>query len=435
MAVYSPQTWADSPATSSPLSAARLNHAEDGIAGAMRYYPLVTRTLSYSNGGQGSGLSSYLTTRTVTGTNFGFRMGFRLPADATSYSVKLRNYDQYASANGAAALTLDGMTIGAMTAPSTGAVAQTGNFNGSTGTTLASSGTIPNTSSFLTVSGSGTLTEGTDYVLGISFHAAASTTLLVGIGQCWYWNNSTSAHNPATAASGATSAAQFIPLDVVIEYTTTNRKRAVIVFGDSIPEGAQGINYYANGSANLQPTPLHLGFLEQWARRRGDVMLQRHCLFASTAQMWANSSYGGYSRMSTSGAAWDAAFITLGCNDLAGGTTFSTLQGYYTSVISNVRAIVGNSVPLYALNIMPESFATGTNSKESYRYNMDGWLSQLPAGVTACVDLDSAVRGWASTGGALATNTMDLALSSDGIHPSYQGSTRLADAVMAAVQI
>ncbi|WP_067671850.1 SGNH/GDSL hydrolase family protein [Nocardia miyunensis] len=397
--------------------------------------PLRTRTLSFSNGGQGSGLSSYLTTtngRAVTGTNFGMRWPFRLPADATSYTVKVRNYDMFASTNGAAALTLDGMTIGVMTPPSTGG-AQTGNFNGGAGTTLAGSGaTIPNTTSFLSISGVGMLPEGVDHVLGLSFHAAASTTLIPGVGQCWYWNNTTSAHNPSVAASGATSAAQFPFLDIVIEYTTTNRKKGVIVFGDSIPEGAQGTNFYTQGSANLQPTPLHMSFLRQWERRAG-VMVQPHCLFASTAQMWANSSYGGYSRMSTSGGAWDAAIVTLGCNDIAGGTTFATLQGYYTSVINNVRAIVGNSVPLYALNIMPESFATGANSKEAYRYSMNGWLGGLPAGVTHCIDVDSAVRGWVSSGGTLATNTMDLSLSCDAIHPSYQGSIRLADAMMAAV--
>lgn len=432
---YSQQVWADSPATSSPLSAARLNHMEDGIAAAKVDNPLVTRTLSYSNGGQNSSLSSYLSvTRTVTGTNFGARIAFRAPDDITSYSIKLRNYNAFSSANGASALTLDGMTIGAMTAPSTGAIAQTGNFNGGAGTSLATSGTIPNTSSFLTIAGSGTLSEDVDYVLGISFHAAASTTLLAGIGQCWYWSNSTSAHNPATAASGATSAAQFIPLDIVIEYTTTTRKRAFLVVGDSIPEGAQGINYYLNGATNLQPTPLHLGYVEQWARRRADVLVQRHCLFGSTAQTWANSSYDGYTRMSTgSSGGWDGAILTLGCNDIAGGTTYSTLLGYYASCITNVRAIVGNSVPLYVVNIMPEAFATGTNSKEYYRYQMNEYLGQLPAGVTACIDADSAIRGWLTSGGTVATNNMDYALTSDGIHPSRQGTIRLADALAAAI--
>lgn len=396
--------------------------------------PLITRTLSLSNGGQGSGLSSWLSvTRTVTGTNFGFRIPLRFLDDVTSYTVKLRNFDQFLGVNGGASLTLDGMTIGQMTAPSTGAIAQTGNFNGSAGTSLATSGAIPNTVSFLTVNGSGGLSANTDYCLGISFHAAATTTLLVGVGQCWYWSNSTSAHVAATNSSGATSATQFIPLDVVIEYTTTTRKKAFLCVGDSLPEGAQGVNYYLNGATNLVATPWHLGYVRQWAERRGDVNVQTQCLFSSKAQDWANSSYGGWTRQSTASGQWDGAILTLGCNDIASGTTYSTLLGYYASCITNLRAIVGNSVPLYVVNIMPETFTTGTNSKEYYRYQMNEYLGQHPAGITGCIDADSAVRGWLTTGGAAATNTMDLALSCDGIHPSRQGSIRLADMLAAAI--
>lgn len=396
----------------------------------------VTRTLSYSNGGQGSGLSTYLSvTRTQTGTNFGIRIPIRPPANMDSYTVKIRNYNQFTSANGATTLTLDNMTIGAMTAPSVGSVAQTGNFSGGVGTTLATSGTIPNTSSFLSVSGSGSLAEGTDYVLGISFHAASSTTLLAGIGQCWYWSNNTSAHNPATAASGATSAAAYIPLDVVIEYSSTNSKKAFLVIGDSICEGTQGIAYYDQSTAtnNIQPTPLHLGFLEQWCRRRGNVVTQRHCLFASTAQTWASSSYGGWSRMNTGSGSWSGAIIALGANDIAGGRTFAQLQTDYTSCISNAQAIVGTSVPIYAVTVMPESFTTGFSAAEGYRLSFNAWLAQLPYGVTSCIDFDSALRGWASSSGSLATNAMDFALSCDGIHPSYQGSTVLADTLMGSV--
>lgn len=399
--------------------------------------PLVTRTLSHSNGGQGSGLSSYLSvTRTITSTNFGIRVPFRLPADATSVKVKIRNYNSYSSANGAASLTIDAASWGLATTPSTGGLL-TGNFAGGTANTIsgAAGATIPNTTSYWdsgVISGM-TPTDGADYLLAVSFHAASSTTLLVGIGQCWYWSNNTSATTAATASSTATSTASFVPLDIVIEYTTTNRKYAGIVFGDSLAEGAQGIAYYQNSSTNnLQPTPLHLGFMEQWAARR-NVMLQRHALFASTAQMWASSGYTGYSRMSTTGP-WDIAFIELGANDIAGGRTWAQLQPDYQSCIDNIRAIIGSTTPLYAINVMPEAFATGTNSKESYRYSINAWLAQKPQGLTGCIDADSAVRGWLTSGGSVATNAMDYALSCDGIHPSYQGSVTLADA-MAAVPL
>lgn len=430
---YTQQTWADSPATTSPISAARLNHMETGIFEAIANYPLTTRTLSYSNGGQNSSLSSYLSvTRTVTGTSFGIRVPIRLPADTTSYTIKLRNYNTFSAAAGATALTLDGIVMGAMAAPSVGSATQSGNFNGSTATTLVStSATIPAdgtyyTSPSITASGA-QFTDGGDYLLGIAFHAAASTTLLAGIGQCWYWSNNTSAIAPATAASTATSSSQYIPLDVVIEYQTTNRKRAFMVVGDSIPEGTVGAAYGINSTTNIVPTPLWRGYVEQWARKRG-VMTQRHCLFGSTAQTWSSSSYTGWTRQSTGSAAFDGAILALGINDLAGGTTFANLQTYYASVITNIRSIIGTSAPIYSVNITPEAFGT---TPEGYRRQFNDWLHQLPYGIAGCVDVESQLRPLAlSTSGV---NGLDYFLMSDGVHPSYQGVSKLTDALMAAI--
>jgi hypothetical protein len=445
---YTPQTWADSPATSSPISAANLNHMEDGIAGNLAYRPLTSRTLSYSNGGQNSSLSSYLSvTRTVTGTSFSIRVPIRLPANTTSYTIKLRNYNTFSAAAGATALTLDGIVMGAMAAPSVGTTGQTGNFSGSTATTLVStSATIPADGTFYTspsITASGAqFTDGGDYILGIAFHAAASTTLLAGIGQCWYWNNNTSAINPATAASTATSAAQYIPLDVIVEYQVSNRKRAFLVVGDSIPEGttgqAYGITALANaggtGTSSITATPLHRGYVEQWARKRGDMMVQRHCLFASTAQTWANASYTGWTRQSTGSAAFDGAILTLGINDLAGGTTFANLQTYYASCLTNIRSIIGTSAPIYATNITPETFTAtqgSTTTPEYYRRQFNDWLAQLPYGLAGVVDLESAMRPLAASSSGV--NGLDYFLMSDGVHPSYQGVTKLTDALMAAI--
>lgn len=430
---YTQQTWQDSPSTSTPLSAANLNHMEDGIAGNLAYRPSVSRTLSFSNGGQNSSLSTYLSvTRTVTGTSFGFRLPVRLPADTTSWTVKLRNYNTFSAAAGATALTLDGIVWGPMAAPSVGDITQSGNFSGSTATTIASSGTIPAdgtyyTSSSVTASGS-QFTDGGDFLLGIAFHAAASTTLLAGIGQCWYWSNNTSAIAPATAASTATSAVQYIPLDVVIEYQTTNRKKAFLVVGDSIPEGTTGAAYGLNSTSNIVAAPLHRGYVEQWARKRGDMMVQRHCLFGSTAQTWSSSSYTGWTRQSTGSAAFDGAILTLGINDLAGGTTFANLKTYYASCITNIRSIIGTTAPIYATNITPEAFGT---TPEGYRRQFNDWLHQLPFGLAGVVDIESAVRPLAlSTSGV---NGMDYYLMSDGVHPSYQGVSKLTDALMAGI--
>lgn len=53
MGAYTPQTWADSPSTSSPLSAARLQYMEDGIA-ALGVWVAYTPTLGNFTLGNGT---------------------------------------------------------------------------------------------------------------------------------------------------------------------------------------------------------------------------------------------------------------------------------------------------------------------------------------------------------------------------------------------
>src|SRR6266702_7472299 len=247
MSAYSQQTWADSPATSSPISAARLNVMEDGIAGAKRYYPSVARTLSHSNGGQGGQTAKFVAgtaTTLASITNLSFRIPFRLPANTTAWRIKIRNYNSGTSAGGTNSMTIDKIIVGQATVPAVGVVGPTGNFLGSTATTVVTSGTINNTATYYTtpdITASGDQPQdGVDWLLAIACHGT-SQTLQTGIGQCWYWTDTTSAVNPATASSGGTS--YWVPLDVVIEYDTTNRKNALMILGDSIPEGTQGTSW------------------------------------------------------------------------------------------------------------------------------------------------------------------------------------------------
>jgi hypothetical protein len=71
---YTPQTWADSPATTSPLSAARLNFMEAGIALASRRVSAVTNQTSWTidanvtNYAQNTGLTGAVTINNPVGT-------------------------------------------------------------------------------------------------------------------------------------------------------------------------------------------------------------------------------------------------------------------------------------------------------------------------------------------------------------------------------
>lgn len=436
MSVYSQQTWVDSPSTSTPISAARLNVMEDGIAGAMRYYPSVTRTLSFSNGGQGGQSARFVagTATTLSSiTNLSFRIPFRLPATTTAWRIKIRNYNSGTSANGTASLTVDSIKVGQATTQTVGTAGPTGNFLGSTATTVATSGTIPNTTSYyttsdITASGDQVL-ENTDWLLAIACHGS-SQTLQTGIGKCWYWTDTTSAVNAATASSGGTS--YWVPLDVVIEYDTTNRKKAIMVLGDSIPEGTQGPSWALNGSAtDAVPTPLYDRFWDQWAAQRGDYMVQCHSLYGITAQTLASSSNTQYSRQSTANAHFDAAVLAIGCNDMALSRTLAQIQADWASCLTNLRTIVGTTVPIYTVNFTPYSGATTT--KEQVRKQFNQWLSQRPYGIAGVIDASSTLSVLSSTATSQTTQNIDTNLTCDMVHPSHQGTTAYIKAISAVI--
>lgn len=436
---YSQQTWTDSPSTASPISAARLNVMEDGIAASassMRYYPSVTRTLSFSNGGQG-GQSAYFVggaaTTLASVTNLSFRIPFRLPANTTAWRIKIRNYNSSTSANGTNSLTIDSIKVGQATTQTVGTAGPTGNFLGSTATTVATSGTIPNTTSYYTSSditaGGDQVLDNTDWLIAIACHGT-SQTLQTGIGKCWRWADTTSAVNAATASSGGT--VDWVPLDVVIEYDCTNRKKALMVLGDSIPEGSQGPSWALNGSSvNIAPTPLYDRFWDQWAAQRGDWMVQNHSLYGITAQTLASSSHTEYTRQSTANAHFDAAVVSIGCNDFALSRSLAQIQADWASCLTNVRSIVGTTVPIYTVNFTP--YANATTTKEQVRKQFNQWLSQRPYGIAGVIDASSTMSVMTATATSQTTQNIDTNLTCDMVHPSYQGTTALIKAISAVI--
>jgi len=409
---------------------------EDGIAGAKRYYPSVARTLSHSNGGQGGQTAKFVAgtaTTLASITNLSFRIPFRLPANTTAWRIKIRNYNSGTSAGGTNSLTIDKIIVGQATVPAVGVVGPTGNFLGSTATTVVTSGTINNTSTYYTTpditAGGDQPQDGVDWLLAIACHGT-SQTLQTGIGQCWYWTDVTSAVNPATASSGGTS--YWVPLDVVIEYDTTNRKKALMILGDSIPEGTQGTSWALNGSSiDAVPTPWYQRAWDQWAAQRGDYMVQNHSLYGILAQTLVSSSHTEYVRQSTGSAHFDAAVLAVGCNDMASATTLANIQSYWASCLTNLRAIVGTTVPIYTVNFTP--YAGATTTKEQVRKQFNQWLSQLPYGIAGVIDADSTLRVPSASATSQTTQNIDTNLTCDMVHPSYEGTTALIKAINAVI--
>ena len=388
-------------------------------------HPLTTRTLGYSNGGIGGQNTSYATgaSTQITLTNASFRLPFRMPT-TLQWRLKLRNYDSLASAT-KTALTLDGIAMGTMTAQATGAVAQTGTF--ASATTIATGGaTIPGDGTFYATPWITTpatqFQQGQDQMISVGFHAPSALAMQTGIGQCWYWSDSASALNSSIAGSAATNAASWIPLDWVLEYQVSNRRRAFLIVGDSISEGTTGPAYALSGSATAAAaTALWRGQWDRWGARRG-IMVQKLCLYASPASTWANANYTGWTRQTTTGP-YDGAVLALGANDIKGGQTFAQLQASYISCLTNLRNIVGPGVPLYGVNVMAESM---TGTAETYRLQFNNWLSSIPAPLTDVIDVESEMR-------STATNVLDTQLTCDTVHPSYEGQAKLADIFLAAI--
>lgn len=375
--------------------------------------PNMPRQLSYSNGGCGA-----YTVSSVTTTGMSIRIPIRLPAGMTQWRVKLRIYDTKNSTT-KTAVTGKKIIYGTQSVSLSGAAAETGSFAGSTATTLVGSDfTINGDGSFYT---SGWTSDAADFV-GIALTASGSQSWPLGIGRCWYWSNITSGVDPTVAGSAATSTAQWIPIDVEIEFQVTSRQKAGLWIGDSISEGTG-----ATKGAAVSPVSWWRAYPRQWADAAG-VLLQSHALYNTFARDWASSSYNLWTRQDTSLGAFDFAVVALGSNDAAD-TTSRTLAQYQAdlmSVVANAQAIIGSGKPVYVLNVLARSLDT---AHEAARVSYNDWLAQRPSGIAAVVDVDTAMRNSSAS-------VLDSALcSSDLCHPSWQGSQVLAQVLRSAIPV
>ncbi len=412
---YSKQTWTDSPSTSSPLSAARLNHMEDGIGEAVPNHAEVARTLHWSNGGQGA-------IGTVTSVTAGsIRFAVRLPVTTTQWRILLSNYDTYAVAS-KTSMTGKKIIHGDHSRNLTNPAAETGDFVGSTATTIVGSDfTIPADGTQYTgpwVTAAGDQFEAdTEHLIGIGY-TSSSQTLQCGTGRCWRWTSSTSGTDPTVAASGATSTASYIPIDAVIEYECTSRLPAYLFIGDSIMEGTASVR-----AAGVTPTSILRSYPAQWGRAAG-ALVQNHSLYGVTVQALASSSHRTWTRQGTSGGSFDGAVIGLGINDIDISRTATQIQTDILSVISNVQTIIGTDKPIYLVNLMSRSYGA---TPEAVRNSVNDWISTMPTGVTGVIDFD-----WATRGVSVTAQDTYLA-STDLIHPTHRGQNVLTQSLRAVI--
>ncbi|MBF5002410.1 SGNH/GDSL hydrolase family protein [Nocardia sp. BSTN01] len=414
--------WQPKPSTATPINATELNRIEDGIDAL--YGPLVTRTLSYTNGGLGGSVTP-TGNPWASGTAASWRYVVKLPEATNWWRIKIRNYDTPAAAT-KTALTGKKILFGTHARSSgTGTAGETGTFAGSTATTVVGSDfAIPGDSSYYTspkVTAAGDQFQpGVEHLLAIGATAASSLAVQSGAGRAWYWSNATSGVDPTIAGSAATNQTAWIPLDWVIEYETTSRRRAYLVVGDSITEGIAG----PRGTTSQTPTALWRSYPWQWAAAN-NALVTNMSIAGITAVYFAGSSAAAWSRLDHSAAFYDGAIIALGSNDINANRTLAQLQADILSTITNVRTIIGSTAPIYIGNVIARSLGT---TPEGVRLDFNSWLAERPTALLngGLIDFDAATRGTTTT-------ALWPAYTADTIHPSWAGQARLAEALKLAM--
>ncbi len=412
---YTKQVWADSPATSSPISAARLTHMEDGIYEAQTQWPERTLTLPYSNGGLGGSVATALSAATAGS----FRFVVKLPVTVTQWRIKIRHWDYNQTSKTAG--TLKKLIVGTHARATTGTNLETGSFTGNTATTIVSTDqTIPGTSGswysspWVSVangySAGDLFTADVEYLVAIGYTLASSTALSTGAGRAWHWTNSTSATDPTIAGSGATQ--QYTPFDWVIEYQCTTRRKVCLVVGDSISEGISGSN------SALSSTPLWRNAFNLWAAKNGRLIVNISLAGIQLTNM-ATSPASNYvwTRQDLVGYTVDEIVISGGSNDFSpGGRTLAQMQADTLTLVNYMVGTLGmTAAKIYLATIL----ARGTTN-DSVRVSFNEWISQIPTFATGVIDWDGALIGTSAT-------ALRDQLTPDAIHPSWLGMIVQAD--------
>lgn len=419
---YVKQAWVNKPDLSTPMSAARLNHMEDGIEAA--HGIPITRTLAYCGGGP------YTSSVPASGTatSFGARVPIMLPAATTRWRVKMRNYNGYTPANGAQSLSGSKIAIGKH------ALTTLGNSNGvfTSGTVRTvhnAAFTIPNTTTWWT---SPWFTDPADqipanepYLFGWSATSTAQQ-LTAGVGEAWLFTGSGMDATDATKTNGTMgtgNSTHGCPLDIVIEYDCTTARPSVLCVGDSIMEGLTG--YTGTSFASSLSVPWYQSYPHQWANSCGAAAVNLAQWGTTTAQ-WLPTVTDRWSRTDLSNGKFAGAIVALGSNDASNSVALATYQANMALIVGKVRALIAPGAPIYLVNVIGRNFS---GAPETLRVSYNDWLATCPLGARGVID----AAGSMTTPGF--TPTMMAHLSMDGIHPNMTGNAHLAGLVGARVQL
>lgn len=366
--------------------------------------------LMHTNGGLGGSVATTLSAATAGS----YRFIVNLPFAVTRWRLHLRNWEYAQTAKTAATLT---QLIAGFHAPlTTGTGLDTGDFQGSSATTIVNSNqTIPGSATYYTapwVNTVGATPDGVNQLmLGVGYTFGSSTALQTGAGRAWHWTNSTSAVNPATAASGSTQ--QYVPFDYRIEYEVATRRKVTLVIGDSIHEGISGSN------SALVSTPIWRNAFETWAARTNRIIINLS-LAGIALTHYATTPATNYiwQRRDLTAHPIDEIIIAAGSNDFASSRTLAQMQADVLTILTYLRTTLGLTAPIYFASLLARG-ATG----DAVRLTYHEWISQLPFATAGVIDLNGITRGTSA-------QAIWAEYESDSIHPSWYGNKAITGELM-----
>lgn len=374
----------------------------------------VTRQATLCGGGIGPTYPS-----PVTFTEQGMRIPIMFPVRVKKIRIGVRNYDTLNQASKTAG-TLKGLKIGRHNILTSGSgTSYTGNFVGSSATTLLSSD-----QSFVATGAVSKspwydvdLLPGIEYLLAGGVVMSASSSVQYGLGLSYTWSTSAAALDP-TNTSGTYTVG--IPLDWQIEYQADTTALSCLWVGDSLSEGLTGTQG-TQASPNFVPMPWHTNAPHRWGRRRG-VMVQNISLLGLTL-VNAGSLTDWWSRTDLDTPAFDMGVVALGSNDAFSTRTLAQMQGDLSTVVARVRTKLVTDAPLWLVNVPPRG-STGNSNRLAY----NKWMAAMPYGAAGIIDYDAALKQVSGDATSLPTD-----FTTDATHPSHAGTEIMANRIRSTI--
>lgn len=346
-------------------------------------------------------------------TDWAQRVLVALPVATTRWRLRARNYAGVAETAGAGTVTCQGAWVGT---PSFSLQRWQGVFTVAPTLALSSfglsaAGAADGASPWVT---DAALQFAAGKVVGLSmgWTADATTVLRYEVGQAGLYRAGAGA---AAAAGGADwsvgAAATLGTLDTRIEYEALlpSNVGVTLVCGDSIAQGYSGGD---NGAYAHESWP------GMAAGHRSHPVVNLGAASSTLAQ-WAMSS-GGWklARADLATTIPNRAIIALGTNDLA--STVGTFETNLLSLLTTVRAL--GIQDIWVATIIPYS---GSPS-ETNRAAINGFIRDIPRGVTGIIDFDAALRVQA------APTTAESTWITTYPHPLRAGYARMAEVARVA---